>query len=167
MSKSVINDYSQKLELVEPMSDEANEHYQQVYLHDAACAYIYVGGMYTVKDYRGRGINTEILREALKSLRNDIARHLENNPACTYIALLYGQVDANAQQKIQVRPFVDLVINVCDQMNISLDDTFNVCYAAYLSYKPEIIMKDGKPQFLLNVEKNKGRGNILLISIRR
>lgn len=166
ISKSSINDYNQQLKLIE-MSPEAHDHYEQIYLYDAPCAYVYVGGMYTIKGYRDQGINTKILRYALNSLQDEIKLHFHNNSNCKYIALLYGQVDANAHQKIQVRPFVDLVIKVCDQMNISLDDQLDVCYASYLSYKPEITMTSTGPQFSFNVEKNRGRGNILLVNIRR
>lgn len=129
-----------------------------------SCIYIYYGGAYTCPSHRGQGINTDLIRIALGQLAADCKKIIEYNPTdAKYIALAYGQVEANTHQKGMIRIFADFVQKVT---NICSDEY--VQHIAYRSYKPVITFNKNTEELEVgpDVAENRGQGNLAVIKLR-
>lgn len=128
-----------------------------------SCVYLYYGGAYTIPTYREQGINTKLTMFAFEQLKSDCTRILDLNRV-TYLALGYGQVEANTNQKGIIRLFADFVNNL---HNTDFASEICVHHVAYRAYKPVLVFDKDKNDLVVlpDVEENKGQGNLAVIKL--
>jgi len=142
------------------------------------CVYVYYGSAYTRREYRGLGIATELLSCALTGLEKQTLEDMQQDLGlkrlfidsevpvevqASGIALVYGQVNANVGNMGQLRPFVHFAQRMRAGLNTPAKTRIRVHHMSCQAYKPEF---DARGNFVPDdLEKNKGRGNMLYISL--
>jgi len=155
--KLPINEYDQTLQLKtsDYVSQENKlENPELFYNGNDACSYIYYGGAYTDTSYRNKGINSMLIKSGLTTMLSSVT-----SESC---ALLYGQVEKNNAQTNMIKTFGYCMAHFYRKNNLP-QEKINIFHLQHKACKPELIInKETNKLEPISLEKNNGRGNIVI-----
>jgi hypothetical protein len=115
---------------------------------------VYYGSAFTVKDFRGKGINNQLLFYALYEILNKDS-HLPPS-----ISFLYGQVQSNLSNFSMIKIFIQVMAKLRNQNPEAVSGILK----RYFSIKPEITFNPVGGNLTIEFpESNHGAGNVFTL----
>ncbi|MCF7799769.1 hypothetical protein K9M16_02100 [Candidatus Babeliales bacterium] len=118
------------------------------------CLYCYYGGAYTNPNYRNIGLNFNLIKYALNQVCPDFLVH----NSIFYMSLLFGQVEANKNNRGMVKAFTNFII---EHKNISY---VNLQHLICQAFKPNFVFDETNSELKIT-SFCPGEGNIVFAKI--
>ncbi|HRN77749.1 MAG TPA: GNAT family N-acetyltransferase [Candidatus Dependentiae bacterium] len=145
---------------------------QQLKIDNAV--YIYNGGDFTKKEYRGQGLNKLLMQKALDSIASKVIDYIQHNKSA-YIALLYGITENNGSytpgaMHDRTRPIVSQFVPFAQHVAacIGYSSKINsVLHTRYRAFKPSFDQESTEFKPLSDEYAVPGAGVVLAFPLKK
>jgi len=149
-----VNDFKSQLAHVETPNATLSQTEKELIRGNKAksCLFLYHGSAYTGGAYRGRGISTQLLQYAFDSFKKSFAHK-------KFLALLYGQVDANTNNVAMIRVFAKCL---AESAPSRAGNGITLQHLISRAFKPEVD-ENGNLE-IIHDQKHAGIGNMVIFT---
>jgi|GEM_PF-1737975 len=147
-----------------PCQDEHCSCRNILYIPTNKQTYLYYGGAFTDRQYRGNGYGSELLKNAFTYILDDVVSHVTKHSS-RELALAYGQAKANIDQRLMVRQFTQAIPAILGRLKIPSSSSFELAHFIFNAPIPRF-NENGYPlQDDLDADDRQGFGNLVIYKL--